>query len=69
MGVFNLFPFTNFEEKNLDWIIKKIKEIQNFLDNDLRDIVGEYVREFTISATYDATLERLTFTWEEPNNG
>ena len=69
MGVFNLFPFTNFEEKNLDWIIRKIKEIQNFLDNDLRDIVGEYVREFTISATYDATLERLTFTWEGPNNG
>lgn len=69
MPFFNGWPWTNFQEHNLDWIIREIKSINEFLTDDLRDIVGEYVREFTISATYDPVEERLTFTWEEPNNG
>ena len=29
MGIFNVFPRTNFHELNLDWIINKIKGIEN----------------------------------------
>lgn len=28
MGLFNNFPWTNFHELNLDWIVKQVKEIQ-----------------------------------------
>ena len=33
MGLFNQFPFTNFHELNLDWIITKIKEIETRLQD------------------------------------
>ena len=29
MGLFNQFPFTNFHEMNLDWMINKIKEVED----------------------------------------
>lgn len=29
MGLFNQFPFTNFHEMNLDWLINKIKEVED----------------------------------------
>lgn len=28
MGLFNLFPYSNFHEMNLDWIIAKVKELE-----------------------------------------
>ena len=27
MGVFENFPYTNFHEMNLDWIVTKVKEV------------------------------------------
>lgn len=33
MGLFEQFPFTNFHEMNLDWIIEKIKEIETRLQD------------------------------------
>lgn len=33
MGVFEQFPYTNFHDLNLDWIIEKIKEIEDFKES------------------------------------
>ena len=33
MGLFNQFPFTNFHEINLDWVINEIKRIDDYLKN------------------------------------
>lgn len=33
MGLFEQFPYTNFHELNLDWILKKIKELDEKVDN------------------------------------
>lgn len=32
MGVFEQFPYTNFHDLNLDWILQKIKELQTELE-------------------------------------
>lgn len=33
MGLFEQFPYTNFHELNLDWILKKIKELDEKVDS------------------------------------
>lgn len=33
MGLFEQFPYANFHELNLDWILKKIKELDEKVDN------------------------------------
>ena len=37
----NRYPYTNFHELNLDWIIKKIKE----LDDGIYDLVNAYIQQ------------------------
>lgn len=64
------FPYTNFHELNLDWIIKKIKEainIENEIKNDLPDIVKNIITEMiddgslvlSLSENYDPITEEL----------
>ena len=33
MGLFEQFPYANFHELNLDWILKKIKELDEKVDS------------------------------------
>ena len=42
MGLFNQFPFTNFHEMNLDWIINTITEIKSEIGNIPKEI-DEYL--------------------------
>ena len=44
MAVFENFPYTNFHELNLDWIIAKVKEYIVKYDN-LEDFVNKTVEE------------------------
>lgn len=37
MGVFEQFPYTNFHDLNLDWILKKLKDFEK----DLTDFVAQ----------------------------
>jgi hypothetical protein len=32
MGMFDHFPYTNFHELNLDWILQALKEIEKTMD-------------------------------------
>ena len=57
MGLFNQFPFTNFHEMNLDWLINKQNEIDNkidnipsYLDSWLETHKGEIISELTSTA-------------------
>ena len=46
MGLFEQFPFTNFHEMNLDWVINEIKNLGNEVDNfssELQNYVYEYL--------------------------
>ena len=42
MGLFNQFPFTNFHEINLDWIINEISKINDEIANISKDEISEY---------------------------
>lgn len=41
MPLFNNFPYTNFHEMNLDWLIKKVKEIDQ-ISKTVNELAGKY---------------------------
>lgn len=64
MGVFEQFPYTNFHDLNLDWIIKKVKDLDNKVNDDLDQIITDRVTELlnslSFNAIYDAITETIT---------
>lgn len=45
MAFYEKFPYTNFQELNLDWIIAKVKELDEKVGNDLERIIQDYINE------------------------
>lgn len=46
MGLFEQFPYTNFHELNLDWILKKIKELDEKIDS-IEDRILAQAKQYT----------------------
>ena len=74
MGLFNQFPFTNFHEMNLDWILENQKE----LADQIKQILGESVikdsKMFWFESLLDAqkasfNVGDIVFTSGYANNG
>ena len=40
MGVFEQFPYVNFHELNLSWIVNKLKELEDVIGTQIVDIVA-----------------------------
>lgn len=67
MGIFEMFPYVNMHEMNLDWIIRKVKTIENDLANTkaLNDFLGAddlysvTVNVGSSSASMDKTFSEL----------
>lgn len=53
MGLFNQFPFTNFHEMNLDWIINTITEIKSEVEN-----IPEELNKYLESDEFQTKLQR-----------
>ena len=54
--MFNLYPYANMHNLNLDWIISRVKELGNRVDSfsaELREYVREYLSEFLQDGTLD----------------
>lgn len=65
--MFTEFPYTDFHELNLDWIIKKVKEFESKLDNFEDTILkkaNSYTDEEIIKLSNKISLEFITFTKE-----
>lgn len=67
MGIFEHFPYTNFHEVNLDWLLNKVKAIESDLAstevlNDLlgaEDLYAVSVNVGSSSASMDKTFTEL----------
>lgn len=57
MPLFNNFPYTNFHELNLDWVIRKVKELEP-LQESVNEIAGKYNSMYNkvvqLSAQFDS---------------
>ena len=62
------FPYTNFHDINLDWILQQITEIRNYVTDQINDVIEQQVElilaDATLVAYYDATTETLNIKWE-----
>lgn len=59
MGLFEHFPYTNFHELNLDWILEKMKELEvtnESLENKILDILNDWKNDGTLSELINKEL-------------
>lgn len=73
MACYN-FPYTNFHDINLDWILKQVQDLQNYVNDQINDIIEQQVQiilaDATLTAYYDATTESVNIKWEmNPEEG
>lgn len=63
MGVFEHFPYTNFQDLNLNWVIGTVKELSEevkaldyYIKNEIDDYIRKYLLEnldkFILEASY-----------------
>ena len=75
------FPYTNFHDLNLDWILKTMQETKNYVDteiqsmedyiqDDLPGLVQELIDQTIIDITmsYDADRTAIVFEFTEGGN-
>ena len=48
MGLFDQFPYTNFHELNLDWIINEMKKLREDFNNLPDSIIDKLIANFKI---------------------
>lgn len=65
MGLFDQFPYTNFHELNLDWILNQMKNVEGYVKN-IEGVIGETTREM-IESLYEKGL--LTTPYNIMSNG
>lgn len=72
--MFNSFPYSDFHELNLDWILTKIKEFQSWFDNlnvedEIKAEVDKYFNEVMIQASYNEETETITLSKQLSGDG
>lgn len=68
MPLFNNFPYTNFHEMNLDWVIKKVKEIDQ-ISTTVNELLGRYNAMFNkvteLSTEFDSFNAEMHAAFEQ----
>lgn len=57
MGFFDKYPYTDFHELNLDWLIAEMKALETKLDNAIADITAQVITD--VKAYVDEQLADL----------
>lgn len=59
---FNKYPYTNYHELNLDFIMKNVDELNNKVDNILDKKIDEYIQSMFDKIMIDAIYSEETET-------
>lgn len=64
MPFWNRYPYTNFHELNLDWILKRINELMDKFSDDMSQAMEEFIQQhlgdFIAEAAYDQAEKLIT---------
>lgn len=58
------FPYTDFHDMNLDWMLAKVREMNDKLNDNIRQVIVEQLENMFIDIVYDASDETITFVIE-----
>lgn len=63
MGVFQsgYTPYTNFHELNADWIVAKVKELDERVNGDIRGEIEKVLADAFVDITYNADDKAISF--------
>lgn len=63
------FPYSNFHQLNLDWLLTEMKRTTDWIDNtaseDIQNIINQKFNELMLDATYIAETETLVLSLKE----
>ena len=63
------FPYSNFHQLNLDWIVEQMKKMTDWIENtaaeDIQNIINQKFNELMLDATYIAETETLVLSLKE----
>lgn len=63
MGVFQngYTPYTNFHELNADWIVAKVKELDERVNGDIRAEIEKVLADAFVDIAYNADGKSISF--------
>lgn len=70
MGIFNRWPYTNFHEMNLDWIIEEVKKVVTEVEaldlsfDELKKYVEDYFKNLDISKEVNDKIDEMAASGE-----
>ena len=63
------FPYSNFHQLNLDWILAELKRATDWIDNpaseDIQNIINQKFNELRLDASYVEETETLILALKE----
>lgn len=68
MPVFYNFPYANFHEINFDWLLQKVKSIEEWINQFSEDEVEQMITTILNGMIEDGTFDEFFAEWVEPIN-
>jgi hypothetical protein len=55
------FPYTDFHDLNLDWILGKVKELDGKINDNIAEVIREQLQTLFLDIVYVQSTETIRF--------